>query len=239
MTKKTLKQSTAIVDPSLMDLARELEGDIQESGGGGRLTFIKYSGKTRQFTLGRGDEMDMGQVFIAHPATFGKGYVCFVNRKAVGRHMELIKNRANLPSWDELEDHGPYNEQAGEGWKEMRQVQLASPDNPGAAYGFSMSNVSGCFAIEDLQQACIDRMKSGKSAYPVFTFYDVEFEAHGQLNGKPQFDIMGWLSMEAMTAITSGEAELDDVMDPVTAPVTLVEPSKARKKPAAPRKRKR
>lgn len=241
MTKKTLKQSTAVVDPSIAELAKHLDEDARESGaGGGAKIFIKFSGKMDRYALGRdNDDLDLDQLFIAHPGTFTKGWACWKDRKVVDREQALVSNRASLSKFDDLEDHGPYNEKAGDGWKEERTVQLASPENPGAIYQFGMTNISGCFALADLQQACVDRMKTGRSHYPLFNFGSEEFEAQGQVNYKPTLaqNIVGWLSLEAMNAVAAGEAEIDDVMDPVAAPVKLVEPSK--KKPARKPARKR
>ena len=241
MTKKTLKQSTALVDPAIADLAKHLDEDARESGAGGGKIFIKYSGKMQAYSVGRdNDELDPEQVFVAHPGTFTKGWACWKDRKVIDREQVLVSNRASLSKFDDLPDHSPYNEKAGDGWKEERTVQLASPESVKAGvYQFGMTNISGCFAIADLQQACVDRMKSGQSYYPCFTFGSEEFEAQGQVNGKPTMaqNIIGWLSLEAMNAIAAGEATLEDELDPVAALVKLVEPSKARK-PAA-RKRKR
>lgn len=222
MAKKK-EESKELVDTSAipgMDLL--LADDPRgEEDGFGSVIFINFSGKSGQYSVGRDrEDMDPDMAFVPDPASFHKGWAFWQARKVIKRYRELWAHADKLPSYEELE--GLEEKTNQDGWSEERGFKLGSPEMPGAVFHFTSTSVSGNNSIKDLRDRMRDRGRANVAAFPVFTFEREEFEAQGQTNWKPVFNIKGWLTYPNMCAVAEGKAELDDVLEEDTGRVLRV-----------------
>lgn len=185
-----------------------IAGTDDATTSGGDRDFLTYSGKSRRWALGRDKyEPDPDAVFVVDPRMATTGWVCWKGGKAVKKHQwNMIYERAKAVSYDTLEDYGPYKESAGEGWFQSLGVSLFEVDGPERHVEFTTTSVSGRNALGALTSEAGQLWKeNGEPMMAVITLDDETFEAQGQVNGKPVFNVLAWATEAEVQAFLADE----------------------------------
>ena len=189
--------------------------DEGQTGGGGDLDYLSFSGKKGTYSLGRNkDDVDPEQVFIVEPMMAVEGWTCWKNGKPAKKHQWSIYDTDKAIPYSALEDLGPYNERAGEGWQQMMGMGLLDADAPERQILFTITSVSGRNVFSDLQNEIADQMENGDPHIPLISLDAEEFEAHGQTNSKPSIEVRAWVTRDEVAAFLADEdASIDDLID--------------------------
>lgn len=204
---------------AVMD-AQEAAAIIQQemagvaSGSQQGVTYVNFSGKKGVYQAGKAKEdIDEDRVFFMDFRFTIKGWNCWKGNKPVDKHRWRALDRKSAVLEKDLEDHGPYNDRLGEGWRPMIGFWAKAFDDPDTTYEFTTDSVSGRNSVDDLMTETLDRVKKGEPFFPAFHFGREEFEAQGQTNFKPVFEIAGWLTEGQITAILADVGyTLDDAL---------------------------
>lgn len=204
----------------------------QESTGsaGENVEYVSFSGKTGQITYGR-DRLDLPQneAFLMEPRSAFRGWVCWKDNKPVARHQWSIYQPQLAVPEHELEDKGPYSRQQ-DGWQSMLGFGFMSADGA-EQFSFSTNSTSGKNSVTDLFNEIAQRTLRGEPNFPLFFFTREKFQAQGEWNFKPKFDVDEWLTeAEAMEMLQGGgEAAPEAAPEPEPAPVAAARPTRTRR----------
>lgn len=192
------------------DAARALRRSADSGstgGGGGDFEFLSFSGKRGVYSLGRDKEdVDPEALFIVEPFAAVEGWTCWKGGRPCGKHEWSAFEPGNALSYSDLEDHGPYNEKAGEGWQQMRGIGMI--DEQGRQIKFTLTSVSGRNVFSDLNNEIADQLEAGEPAIPIVCLGAEDFTAQGQTNSKPVIAVQGWVTraeVEAYMADDDGD----------------------------------
>jgi len=196
-------------------VALQEASDDATSAGGGSVDYLSFSGKTGRYSLGRQQEdVDPEQLYIVEPKSFVGGWVCWKNSKPIDRiEWSVLKAKEQAVSKDDLEDHGPYRESAGEGWQQLLGFGLISADAILGQVKFSSTSKSGRNSIGDLMKEIGVRSASSEPSMPLIYFESTTFESNGQTNHKPVFAIEAWVSRESVAAYLNGDMDADQLVN--------------------------
>jgi hypothetical protein len=219
------------IDGDAMAGALSDAADAATSGGGAGFDFLSFSGKTGRYSLGRNsDEVDPDQLYIVEPQSFISGWVCWKNSKPEHRiEWSVYKAAEQAVEEDELEDHGPYRKNAGEGWQQLLGFGLIGMDAVFSQVKFSSTSKSGRNSIGDLMQEIGARSAAKEPNMPLISFSSTSFEAQGQTNYKPVLVIDAWATRDSVAAYLEGNLNEDQLI--------AGDKPKARAKKAAPKKK--
>ena len=193
-------------------LSRGQEVNDAQSGGGSDIKFLSFSGKTGVYALGQDrEEVSEDDVYLVEPMSFLAGRICWKASKPVGRVEWSFFSPEKAVEDADLEDHGPYNTKAGEGWHAMLGFGCLSLDGDATSIKYTTNAVSARNAISSLINEIISRSSKGEPAMPVVRFSKEQFEAQGVKNYKPKFIIDAWVEREAGDAFFAGIFDLDDL----------------------------
>jgi len=196
--------------------------------------YVSFSGKTGSITFGRDrDDLPQDELFLMEPRSAFRGWICWKDNKPVARHQWSIYQPEMAIPERELEDKGPYA-RAQDGWQSMLGFGFMSEDGE-VQYSFSTNSVSGKNAVADLFDEIAQRTIRGEPNFPLFYFTREKFQAQGEWNFKPKFDIEEWITEEEAAAMLGGEAEAE----PEAAPEPEPEPEPEEVKPARTRRARR
>jgi hypothetical protein len=203
--------------PALSDqqMADAMENATNDMGGSSDGTqFLSFSGKTNVYALGRNkDGIDPDQLYIMEPKSLVAGWVCWKGSKPVGRVEWSIYQPEKAVAKADLEDHGPYRADSGDGWSAMLGFGCVSADALLTQVKFSSTSKSGRNSISDLMDASRVRMLAKEPNIPAFVFLSEEFTAQEKLNYKPVLDVDRWLTRDAMNAFFAEEMDLDALLE--------------------------
>lgn len=193
-------------------LEKELAGVSTGSQQG--VVYANFSGKMGRYSVGKNKEdIDPERLFFMDFRFTIKGWNCWKGNKPVDKHRWRALDRNSAVAENELEDHGPYNDRLGEGWRPMVGFWAKDFDDADTTYEFTTDSVSGRNSVDDLMQEVIARVKVKEPCFPVFCFEREEFEAQGQTNWKPIFEVEGWLTEEQVGLVLAGTGySLDDAL---------------------------
>lgn len=195
--------------------------------------YVSFSGKTGAITYGRDrDDLDQGELFLMEPRSAFRGWICWKDNKPVARHQWSIYQPELAIPQSKLEDKGPYNRQQ-DGWQSMIGFGFMSTDGEVVQYSFSTNSTSGKNAVGDLFDEIAQRTINGEPNFPLFYFNREKFQAKGEWNFKPKFEIEEWITEEEAAAMLGGEADAEAEPEPEVA----AEPEEA--KPARTRRGRR
>ncbi len=188
--------------------------DDASSGGSSGVDYLSFSGKTGRYSLGRNqDEIDPDQLYLVEPHTFIGGWVCWKNSKPIDRIewpvMEAADQRVKK---GDLEEHGPYRENAGEGWQQLLGFGLIGMDAVFSQVKFSSTSKSGRNSIGDLMKEIGIRSASAEPDMPLIYFGETSFESNGQTNYKPVLSVEAWVSRGSAAAYLAGELNEDQLI---------------------------
>jgi hypothetical protein len=197
------------------DMAAALEEASDDIGGQSGIRYLSFSGKTGIYALGRNkDDMDPDDVYLLEPQSIIQGWVCWKGNKPIDRVEWSIYQRASQAVTEaELDDHGPYRSNMGEGWQPLLGFGVLSTDGAATSIKFTATSKSGRNAIGDLTEEIKKRMMAGEPSMPLIHFEAEEFIAQEQKNFKPRFEVEAWVTREAAGAFLEGELDADDLID--------------------------
>lgn len=204
----------ALTDQEYADAMMEAADDASTgSGAGGVVDFLSFSGKYGTYKIGRkGDALDPDEPFIVEPRMFSRGWICWKGGKPVGRHQWQAADKSKAIAREDLEDHGPYSDDK-DGWKEQLGMGLISTDGKNTPVSFSVNSKSGVNAIADFVKEVGTRMRDNDPSMPVITFGIEEFEAQGNKNFKPVFNVDVWADRPSVGAFIEGSLTFEDLLD--------------------------
>jgi hypothetical protein len=104
----------------------------------------------------------------------------------------------------DLEDHGPYRANTGDGWKEMMGIGLIELVDMDTSIEYSTTAVSAINGLKDLIQEAADRLGREEPSMPIIWLGREQFTAQGSTNWKPTFNIEAWVTREAVAAFAEG-----------------------------------
>jgi hypothetical protein len=214
LTEYLVGGTLPVIDGAKLARALNDAADEATTGGSGDADYLTFSGKTGAYALGRSRvDVDPGQLFLVETQTFEAGWICWKNSKPVGRHKwSVMQPELAIPE-DELEDHGPYRENSGDGWSPSLTVGLLSIDNKPSQVIFSTSSTSGRNVVGDLMREVGSRAEQNEPhALPVLTFDKVEFVAQGQKNWKPVLAVETWVTRPAATAYLDNRLSEEELL---------------------------
>jgi len=167
--------------------------------------YVSFSGKTGAITYGRDrDDLDQREVFLMEPRSAFRGWICWKDNKPVARHQWSIYQPSMAIPERELEDKGPYA-RAQDGWQSMLGFGFMSTEGEVVQYSFSTNSTSGKNAVADLFDEIAQRTIRGEPNFPLFIFTREKFQAQGEWNFKPRFDIEEWITEEEAAAMLGGD----------------------------------
>ena len=187
------------------------------SGSGGDVVFLSFSGQGANYTgwkLGR-DKVapDPEDLFVLDPETAIEGWTCWKGGSACEKHEWSVFERATqaVPA-SALADHGPYAD--GDGWQFAMGISMFNVDDPQQEIKFTTTSKSGRNVMADLNTEVAKRILAGEPEVPVAMLSSETFPSKGKVNGKPKFDIEGWVTRQEIGAfIAAGDdADLDDLL---------------------------
>ena len=200
----------------LMEMGPEAMGQalLDDAGdaGGGEGGFINFSGKRGEYFYGRDrTDLDLDDRYVINAYSLGGGWCCWKNSRPVDRVRWSVGKSGEIVAEDDLEDHGPYNEKIGEGWREERMFSCQSLDAE-LQGTFTTTSVSGCNSVRDLQIKIGKQSQSLEACHPIIRFDMVEFEAQGAKNWKPTFEVLGWVTDDQLQAWSDDKLTVDQMI---------------------------
>lgn len=197
--------------------AAALRGSADDaSTGSGDFEFLSFSGKRGTYSLGREKVTpDIDAIYVIEPMAAVEGWTCWKGGKPAGKHEWSTFERATKQiRAEELADHGPYNEKAGEGWQYLLGIGMFDIDNADKQIKYSTTSVSGRNVVSDLNTAIADELIEGQDGIAIVQLDMEEFEAHGQKNFKPKIDILGFVSRDEVTVFLEIDGyDVDDLLE--------------------------
>tara|TARA_R110000787_G_scaffold269501_1_gene376320 strand:- start:5140 stop:5838 length:699 start_codon:yes stop_codon:yes gene_type:complete len=197
-----------VIDDSQLAAALSEAADAaMTSGGGGSVDYLSFSGKTGRYSLGRDqEEIDPDQLYLVEPKTFVGGWVCWKNSKPIDRiEWSVLKAKEQAVALEDLEDHGPYRESAGEGWQQLLGFGLISCDAMKSQIKFSSTSKSGRNTIGGLMKEICARAEVKEPSLPLILFGSTTFESNGQTNYKPVLEVESWVMRESAASYLEGD----------------------------------
>jgi hypothetical protein len=179
--------------------------------------YVAFSGKTGAITYGRDrDDLDQDEIFLMEPRSAFRGWICWKDNKPVARHQWSVYQPEMAIPERELEDKGPYA-RAQDGWQSMLGFGFMSTESEEVVqYSFSTNSVSGKNAVGDLFNEIAERTMRGEPNFPLFRFTREKFQAQGEWNFKPKFDIDEWITEAEAAEMLGGAAEAEPEQEEVT-----------------------
>ena len=180
--------------------------------------YVSFSGKTGSITFGRDrDDLPQDELFLMEPRSAFRGWICWKDNEPVARHQWSIYQPDMAIPERELEDKGPYARKQ-DGWKSMLGFGFMSTEGEVVQYSFSTNSTSGKNAVADLFDEIAQRTIRGEPNFPLFYFSREKFQAQGEWNFKPKFDIDEWITEEEAAAMLGGEAEAEPEPEKIAEP---------------------
>ena len=213
-------------------MAKALASAGAEEGTGSAsegVEYVAFSGKTGAITFGRDrDDLDQGEVFLMEPRSAFRGWICWKDNKPVARHQWSIYQPDMAIPEHELEDKGPYARQQ-DGWQSMLGFGFMSTSGEIVQYSFSTNSVSGKNAVAGLFDEIAQRTIRGEPNFPLFYFTREKFQAQGEWNFKPRFDIEEWITEDEAAAMLGNDAEEEPVIEVLPEPEPEPKPARTRR----------
>jgi hypothetical protein len=204
----------AVDGGALANALTEAADDATTGGGGANVDYLSFSGKTGKYSLGREQaDIDPDQLYLVEPKTFIGGWVCWKDSKPIDRiEWSVYKAKEQAVDIDDLEDHGPYRESAGEGWQQLLGLGLIGCDAVQSQVKFSSTSKSGRNSIGDLMKEIAVRALAEEPSLPLIYFDSVTFEAQGNKNYKPVMQVDTWVTRASAAAYLAGDLSEDQLL---------------------------
>ena len=186
------------------------------STGSGDGEYLSFSGKKGTYSLGRDKtKPDEDAIYIVEPLAAVEGWTCWKGGKPVGKHEWSVYERgAKAISENNLQDHGPYKTQNGEGWAFMMGIGLLDVDDPTTPIKFTLNSVSGRNVFAAFNEEVADMWEQGEDGIALVKLGSEDFEAQGQTNSKPVIEVLGWVSrQEVQSFMDNPDATVDHLLN--------------------------
>ena len=220
----------AIDDKAMAQALMGASNEERTGGAGEGVEYVSFSGKTGAITYGRDkDDLDQTEVFLLEPRSAFRGWICWKDNKPVARHQwSIYQPDAAIPQ-HQLEDKGPYA-RAQDGWQSMIGFGFVSTETEEVvSYSFSTNSTSGKNAVSDLFEEIGRRKLAGEPSFPLFCFTREKFQAQGEWNFKPKFDIQEWITEDEAAELLAGEAAEEEQVAPEPEPEPEPAPARTRR----------
>jgi hypothetical protein len=200
------------------ELAKALASTVADAGGtSSGLNYLGFSGKTGVYSLGKNkDDITDEMLFLVEPAGTIAGWTCWKENEAKDKHKWLSTDAARNPDLivkkGELDEHGPYREGSGDGWKPMMGVGLMELSDMSTSVEFSTTAVSAINGLKDLIAEASKRLLAKEPAMPIIWMGREKFTAQGKENWKPTFNVDIWVERAAVGAFIEGKLSEDDLI---------------------------
>lgn len=175
--------------------------------------YLNFTGKRGVYEFGKDKEdIDKSELWLVNIASFEDGYVCWKGGKTAATRMANIYSGQHIaaPAPDEL---GPFNTAQGEGWFPAKSMVIKSVEADDRQGYWKINSKSGVAVFADLQAQVAERLRAGRPCWPLVNLGKEKFEAQGQKNYKPQIDVYGWLSQEAVAELAADpDADIDELV---------------------------
>lgn len=182
--------------------------------GSSNVDYLSFSGKTGKYSLGRDQQdIDPDMLYLVEPKTFISGWVCWKNSKPIDRiEWSVLRAKEQAVDIDDLEDHGPYRESAGEGWQQLLGFGLIGCDVIHSQVKFSSTSKSGRNSIGDLMKEIGVRSAAKEPSLPLIYFSETTFESSGQTNYKPVLQVEAWVTRDSAAAYIDGSLSEEQLL---------------------------
>lgn len=206
-------------------LIAAMEDTVDEGARGGDVSYMSFSGKMGRIKIGvDGRGVEDGELFVVAPTMFSTGWICWKGGKPAAKRMAKL-GQPKIPEPDP-DEFGPFTSQK-DGWSKARGIVMKSLQNE-EQIEFTNNSKSGVSVMADLQRDVLDRLKAGQPCVPIMHIGMEEFEAQGNNNFKPVFDVKVWITPE----------QLNQMAEPDFDPLSLVDGTPdATDEPPKPRRR--
>jgi hypothetical protein len=203
------------IDREAMAKALAQASNEESTGSGGEgVEYVSFSGKTGEITYGRDrNDLDQEELFLMEPRSAFRGWICWKDNKPVGRHQWSLYQPELAVAERDLEDKGPYM-RPQDRWQSMLGFGFMSTEGEVVQYQFSTNSTSGKNAVSDLFKEISERTVRGEPNFPLFYFTREKFQAQGEWNFKPKFDVDEWITEEEAAAMLGAEAEAEPEVAP-------------------------
>ena len=199
----------ALSENQISDALSEITGDSVQSN----VQYMSFSGKTGNYAMGRVRDEPGEELFIVEPQSVVEGWVCWKGQRPIDRIEWSVYERAKAKvDQEQLPDHSPYRESAGEGWSRLLGFGSVGTESDDVHVKFTSTSTSGRNAVQDLLSAISDRAASGEPHIPVIEYSQEQFEAQEQKNWKPKFEIKAWIERASGEAFMNGKLSLDNLL---------------------------
>jgi len=199
----------ALSENQISDALSEVTGDSVQSN----VQYMSFSGKTGNYAMGRDRDEPGEELFIVEPQSVVEGWVCWKGQRPIDRIEWSVYERAKAKiDQEQLPDHSPYRESAGEGWSRLLGFGSVGTESDDVHVKFTSTSTSGRNAVQDLLSAISDRAASGEPHIPVIEYSQEQFEAQEQKNWKPKFEIKAWIARASGEAFMNGKLSLDNLL---------------------------
>lgn len=205
----TITNAQAMAEAMQQSAAKGARGGAPDGS-----TYLNFSGKRGVYEFGQDKEnVDPSELWLVNIASIEDGYVCWKGGSPIDSRMSNIYNGAVIPT-PSNDEHGPFNAKNGEGWFAAKSMVLKSLDEDDKQGYFRINSKSGVSTFADLQDAAAARMATARPYWPVIRLDTEKFQAQGNWNYKPKFEIYGWLSDEAVAELAQdSDADIDELIE--------------------------
>ena len=180
--------------PSLSGDALADSLDNISGGGPGGTKYLSFSGKSGALTYDR-DALDPEKLFLVEPQAVFAGWICWKGGTRAGSYEWSIHSPKAAVAEEDLEDFGPYNEKAGEGWKATLGFGMVDMDN-GSAVKFSTGAKISINVMRELLREVSQRTRAGEPSLPVVSFDSESIVWKGMKNHKLVIHVDRWLTRD-------------------------------------------
>jgi len=198
-------------------------------------SFAKFNAQTGEYTFGSDNkELAHGTKLAVNMQSFRLGWICWKGEEVVGETMAAIFEGETPKSENELEDHGPYDED-GEGWSKQQSVEMKVVSGPhyGEEIEFKVSAWHGLAALSKLLEKYVaESPQHGEENVVVIEIGAQDFMPKVKKYGKkykPTFNIVAWVSEEELASDEGEEDNPANYAAPAAAalPAPAAEPTPA------------
>jgi len=173
--------------------------------------FINFSGKRGVYEIGPDKEnADADEIWLVNTASFESGWICWKGGRPVAKRMASIYG--DPVSAPDMEEHGPFQADRGEGWSIAKSMILRSLDS-GVQGIFTTNSKSGVSSLVGIQKEISERLGENMPSWAIIHLGSEEFMAQGNKNFKPVFPLFGWLGDAQINKLAEMEEIADGAID--------------------------
>lgn len=167
--------------------------------------FLSFKGDTGDYKTQDSERNDivvkLGTEYLLNTPEIYHGWLCWKDGKPVDQVFVQLVRQPNLPAVDTLPDHGPYNEDEREGWRESIAFPLRSNDDA-IDYIFQVSSLSAVNAMKRFIGKLLQNANAGHNlahevpvvALAKSSYTGTKGKAKGKVIPLPDLKLVAWKS---------------------------------------------